>query len=166
MRKTLALAALLVATATARSADASPEEIFGYGPRVPAMGAGGAASARGFEAAVANPALLSMLRQNKLTLGLQGASFNLHADGAGLPGRVSYESASGIVIGMDVPLPFGGALRDRVGLAAAFYTPSDIIVRGRIIYPEKPQFVILPDRAQSLTARAGFGVDFGYGIHA
>lgn len=166
MSRKLALATLLLATAAARPAAASPEEIFGYGPRVPAMGAGGAASARGFEAAVANPALLSMLRTNKLTLGLQGASFDLHADGAGLPGRVSYESASGVVIGIDVPLPFGGVLRDRVGVGAAFYTPSDIIVRGRILYPEKPQFVLLPDRAQSLTARAGFGVDFGYGIHA
>jgi long-chain fatty acid transport protein len=155
------LAALCVPT----RAGASPEEIFGYGPRQPAFAGGaGAASAKGFEAAVTNPALLSLTRQPGFTLGLQGASFSLAAAGAGLPGKISYESATGVVIGIDVPLPFKGALTDRVGIGAAFYTPTDIIVRGRILYPEKPQFVLLPERAQSLTARAGVGVDLGYGI--
>lgn len=167
MARAIGIAAVVVlALASVLSvAHASPEEIFGYGPRIPAMGGGGgAASARGFEAAVANPALLSLTRQSGFTLGLQGATFDLEASGQGLLGKVSYDAAKGIVIGIDVPLPFKGALTDRVALGMAFYTPTDIIVRGRILYPEKPQFVLLPDRTQSLTARAGLGVDVGYGL--
>jgi hypothetical protein len=83
-----------------------------------------------------------------------------------LPGHVSVQPAKGFFIGADLPIPFGGKLRDRVGVALAFYTPSDVIVRGRVFYPEKTQFPLLPDRAQSLTIRAGLGVDIGWGIKA
>jgi len=36
---------------------------------------------------------------------------------------------------VDLPLPFGGVLKDRVSGALAFFTPTDVIVRGRILYP-------------------------------
>jgi hypothetical protein len=156
----LALAALSVSP----RASASPEDIFSYGTRAPAMGGVGAASSTGFESAYTNPALLSMLRKNKLTLGLASATFDLHADGAGLPGRVSVPPMKGIVIGAEMPIPFGGILKDKVGLALAFYTPTDVIVRGKILYPETAQFPILADRAQSLAVRLGFGVDVGHGL--
>jgi long-chain fatty acid transport protein len=51
-----------------------------------------------------------------------------------------------------------------VAAAIAFYTPSDVIVRGRILYPEVPQFPLLSDRAQCLAIRMGVGVDIGHGI--
>jgi hypothetical protein len=148
----------------ARPASASPEDIFGYGPRSPSMGGTGAACSEGFEAAYTNPALLSRIRDPKLTLGFQAATFDLHADGAGLPGRVSYGSMRGIVIGADVPIPLGGLLRDRIGAALALSTPTDVIVRARIPYPEQVQFPLLPDRAQSVSVRAGLGVLLGWGI--
>ncbi len=159
--------ALVVAMASlfaAGEAAASPEDIFGYGPRGPALGGTGVAHAEGFDAAYANPALLSRMRARKLTLGFQGARFRLIASGAGLPGRVSAPSAKGYVIGADLPIPLGGKLRDRIGVGLAFYTPSDVLVRGRILYPEKPQFPLLPDRTQSLMARLGVGVDVGHGV--
>jgi hypothetical protein len=130
------------------------------------MGSTGVAHAQGYEAAWHNPALASTIRSNKLTLGYGGAVFSLDAVGAGLPGHVSVQPAKGFFIGADLPIPFGGKLRDRVGVALAFYTPSDVIVRGRVFYPEKTQFPLLPDRAQSLTIRAGLGVDIGWGIKA
>jgi long-chain fatty acid transport protein len=130
------------------------------------MGGTGAAHAEGFDAAYTNPALLSRLHARKLTLGWQGATFDLHAAGHGLPGRIPYEPAKGIVIGVDLPIPFGGILKDRVGVGMAFYTPTKILVRGRILYAEDPQFGLLPDRAQSLAARLGLGVDVGYGFRA
>jgi long-chain fatty acid transport protein len=68
------------------------------------------------------------------------------------------------MLGLGLPIPFGGILRDRVGAALAFYTPTDILVRGRILYPETPQFLVVPDRTQSLAARLGFGLDVGYGV--
>jgi long-chain fatty acid transport protein len=159
-RWTFALAAALVAG----SADASPEDLFGYGPRSTALGGTGAATARGFEAAFGNPALLSLERERRLTLGYLGATFDAHADGAGLPGRIEQAPARGVVIGVDVPLPLGGILRDRIGFALAFYTPTDVIVRGRILYPETPQFPLMGDRAQSLAVRMGLGADVGHGF--
>ena len=155
----------LVALFASREASASPEDLFGYGPRSSAMGGTGAASAQGFEAAWGNPALLSRMTSRKLTLGYGGATFGLTRTPEGGP-SISHdaEAARGIFIGADLPLPFGGILKDRVGAALAFYTPSSIIIRGRLLYPDKPQFPLLGERAQSLTVRAGFGVDIGYGL--
>jgi hypothetical protein len=129
------------------------------------MGGTGTASASGFEAAYSNPALLSRLRERKLTLGYGAGTFGLSYGPEGGPSiRKDADAMRGIFIGVDLPLPFGGVLKDRLGLGLAFYTPSSIIVRGRLLYPEKPQFLLLPDRAQSLTIRTGLGVDVGYGL--
>ncbi len=128
------------------------------------MGGTGVACGEGFETAYLNPALLSALRARKLTLGLHGATFHLFAEGDGLPGRMSSSPAKGIIIGADLPLPFGGILEDRVGVGLAFYTPTDVVVRGRILYPERAQFPLLPDRAQSVAVRLGLGADIGYGV--
>lgn len=162
---TLSAIAIAIASSLAKPASASPEDLFGYGPRSSAMGGTGAASAQGFEAAWGNPALLSRMRERKLTFGYGGATFGLSRQSEGGP-RVSQdtEAARGIFIGVDLPLPFGGLLKDRLGLALAFYTPSNIIVRGRLLYPEKPQFPLLGERAQSLTVRSGLGLDLGHGL--
>jgi long-chain fatty acid transport protein len=158
------LASAVAAVLVTSEAAASPEDLFGYGTRTSAMGATGVAHAAGWETAFHNPALASAIRDNKLTLGWGGATFALDAVGSGLPGRVSTSPARGFFIGGDLPLPFGGKLRDRVGIALAFYTPSDVIVRGRVLYPDKSQFPLLSDRAQSVTIRAGLGADVGWGL--
>lgn len=168
----VALAAALAAVVTSRGAIASPEDIFGYGGRSTAMGSLGAATAQDYEAGYQNPALLARIRERKLTLGFQGAAFNLRAEGPGagtaapgnVGGRISASPVRAVVIGADIPVPFGGVLRDRVALGLAFSTPTDLVVRGRILYPERPQFPLLPDRAQSVALRAGVGVDLGHGL--
>jgi long-subunit fatty acid transport protein len=164
LMRTLALCACAVAFAWASSARASPEDIFGWGPRSPAMGGTGVATATGVDATYTNPALLSLIHENKLTLGFAGATFDLHADGPQLPGRVSALPAQGYVVGVAVPIPFGGILRDRIATGFAFYTPTDALVRGRILYPETPDFPLLADRTQSIAVRIGAGADIGYGI--
>ncbi len=164
-RRLVWLAGLLTGCALTASAHASPEDLFGYGPRGAAMGGTGAASASGFEAAYSNPALLSRLRDRKLTLGYGAGTFGLSYGPEGGPSiRKDAEAMRGLFIGVDLPLPFGGLLKDRLGLGLAFYTPSSLIVRGRLLYPEKPQFLLLPDRAQSLTIRTGLGIDVGHGL--
>ncbi len=166
MRARSVLLGLFVLTSAfaSGSAAASPEDIFGYGGRSAGMGATGVAAGEGYETAYLNPALLSTMRARKLSLGLTGATFSLYADGDGLPGRVSYGAAKGVVIGADLPIPFGGVLKDRIGAGLAFYTPTDIVVRGRILYPETPQFPLLPDRAQSVAIRVGLGAEVGWGV--
>lgn len=150
--------------ALASTAAASPEDIFGFGPRSPGMGETGTATSYGADATYTNPALLSRVRRNAFTIGLQGGVFDLHADGVGLPGRVSVVSMRGIPVAVEVPIPFGGILRDRIAAGMIFYTPTDVLLRGKILFPESAQFPLLADRAQSLAVRFGLGADIGHGI--
>lgn len=160
----LAITTAMAVLAWEAPAEASPEDMFGYGARTSAMGSTGIAHATGYETAWHDPALASDVRVPKLTLGYTGAIFRLDAAGQGLPGRTSTGPATGTTIGAELPIPLGGALRRRVGLTLGFYSPTDIVVRGRVLYPEKTQFPILAERAQSVTLRAGLGANIGYGI--
>lgn len=151
---------------TAARADATPEDLFGYGPSSQAMGMTGAAIGCGFETVYTNPALLSESRERRLSLGYQAAHFALHARGENAPGDMNAQGMKGVIIGATLPLGFGAALRDRVTLGVGFFTPTNIVVRGRILYPERPQFSVLADRSQSVAIQAGAGVDVGYGFRA
>lgn len=160
-----ALFAALFVCAT-REAVASPEDIFSYGPRSPSMGGTGVSHSRDFEATYTNPALLSRMRDRTFTLGYASATFDLaatKADGT-RETLIPYGPLKSSVIGLGLPLPFIGPLRNRIAFGMAFSTPINVIVRGRIVYPEKAQFPLLPDRAQTLAIRLGLGVDVGYGF--
>ena len=156
----LAGAALLLA---AGQAVASPQEVIGFGYRAIGMGNTGIAAGLGVDSVYLNPALLSLSHDMALELGIEGASFFLRADGEAAPGEVPYGSMKVNTIGGILPLPFEGALADRVTIGLGFVTPFDVVVRGRILYPEKPQF-LLADRTQSVAVQAAVGLDFGYGI--
>jgi long-subunit fatty acid transport protein len=128
------------------------------------MGNTGVAIGRGVDTVYGNPALLSASHQLELQLGIMGASFDLHAEGPGIVSPlVPYSALRANTIGGLLPLPFGGALEDRVTLGFGFLTPFDVVVRGRILYPEKAQF-LLADRTQSVAVQAAMGLDIGYGI--
>ncbi|EYF07969.1 OmpP1/FadL family transporter [Chondromyces apiculatus] len=151
---------------------ASPQDVLGYGARTQAMGATGAAVAEGYEAVYGNPALLSATHVRRLTVGMTAATFDVRAepaDGAagatGLPdsGRLPYGPLRGGVIGATLPVPFGGFLTDRITLGLGFFTPFDVVVRGRILDSEIPQY-LLADRVQSVAVQVGVGVDLGRGI--
>jgi hypothetical protein len=163
-RVATALALAFASTSAPTPAAASPEDLFGYGARTSAMGATGTAFAGGYESAWHNPALSSDVHAPKLTLGYMGGLLRLDARGAGLPGRTAAAPVKGTVIGAEIPIPFGGRLSDRVGLSFAFYEPTDVVVRGRVLYPEKTQFPMLDNRAQSVTIRGGLGANLGYGV--
>lgn len=164
--RSFALAVVALTLGWVSRASASPEDIFGWGPRSPAMGGTGAASSYGADATYTNPALLSRIHRNMVSLGLSGATFDLSATGPGLPGRVSALPAKAFTVGVEVPVPFGGLLENRVSTGFVFYTPHDALVRGRIDYPETPEYTLLTDRVQSLAIRLGVGADLGYGIRA
>lgn len=124
----------------------------------------GAAIGRGFETVYTNPALLSESRDRRLSLGFQVADYALHANGDNAPGHYGAQSMKGVTVGATLPLAFGAALKDRVTLGVGFFTPTDLVVRGRILYPERPQFSLLADRSQSVALQLGAGVNLGYGI--
>lgn len=143
--------------AVASSASASPEDIFGYGPRSQSMAGLGSLSTRSFDAAYLNPASLGGIRERELGFGFQGGVFRLHVDDRNYP----TDGAHGLMVGASTPIPFGGVLRDRFGLAMAIYTPTDVLARGKILYPEREQFPLYPDRTQSIAIRMGLGAKFG-----
>jgi long-chain fatty acid transport protein len=102
--------------------------------------------------------LLSLARRRELALGITSAVFDVHART-----KLSYDPLHGSVIGAVLPVPFGGVLKDRIALGLGFFTPFDLVVRGRILYPEKPQYP-LADRTQSIALQAGMGIDLGHGV--
>ncbi|MEZ4391228.1 MAG: hypothetical protein R3A48_09045 [Polyangiales bacterium] len=154
------LLTLLAAATLPATASATPQDLFGYGPRASAMGGTGAAFVDDFAAVHANPAGLSRVRGRSLTLGYAAAAFGLRYDGD----AVSAETGSATLIGVGFEVPFGGVLRHRVGLGLGFFTPTNVVVRARILRPEQPQFLVLPDRVQSVAIQLGLGVDLGYGL--
>jgi hypothetical protein len=156
--------AAVVALAWSSLAGASPEDIYGWGSRSAAMGGTGTAWASSSDAAYVNPALLSRVHQNELVIGFSGAVFDLNASGPGLPGRVSVDSAKGYVIGVAVPIPFGGVLKDRIAVGLAGYTPTNVLAKVSILYPETPAYPLLADRSQVLAVRLGAGADIGWGL--
>lgn len=157
----LRIAPLLAAAATLASAsvaEASPQDVFGYGPRSTAMAGAGASIGLGFEAVRSNPALLSLSTERSLTGGWFGAFFDLRANG-----RLPAEAVSGTFIGGTLPLPFEGLLRDRITLGLGFFTPFKLVARARLLYPEKLKFPVT-DRVQSVAVQMGLGVDVGHGF--
>jgi long-chain fatty acid transport protein len=158
-----AISGLSVVLATG-PAQASPADLYGFGPRGQAMAGMGAAVGRGFEATYGNPALLSYTRHRELSVGWQSVSFSLQADGDNAPGDVSEDGLTGTFIGAVLPIPFGGFLEDRVTLGLGVFTPSSLIARARLLYPERIQFPLLTDRSQTLNFNMGVGVDLGHGI--
>ena len=147
------LLALLV-LASASTAHASPQDLFGFGGRTPGMAMTGASYAEGYEAVFSNPAGLAPVRTRGLHLGIQGGNFQLTLDGQ----RSPITPSRGIVIGFHLPLPFGDILEDRLVFGGGFYTPAEVLLRGNVTFPEVPQWTVL-DRAQVLAIQVGLGLD-------
>jgi hypothetical protein len=157
------LALLVVALFAARSAHGSPADVFGFGPRSQALGGTGAALGRGFESTYANPALLSRCRRPEVAFGWQAARFSVHVDPPEHQAAIEQEGLAGTTLGLVVPLPFGGALADRVTLGLGAFSPSGKLVRARLYAPERPQLPLLSDHTQALNLALGLGLDLGRG---
>lgn len=158
-RRAIAAGALALGTLAApSSAGASPQDVFGYGPRSTAMAGAGASIGWGFETVRSNPALLTLSRERSLSVGWLGTFFDVSANG-----NVPAEPMSGTLIGGTLPLPFEGFLKDRITLGLGFFTPFDLVARARLLYPEKPKFPVT-DRVHSVAVQMGLGVDLGHGV--
>lgn len=163
-RRALVLASLLAAMGAPRDALASPQDAFGFGARSLGLAGAGTALGGGFDAVWANPALLSLSRERELSLGLLGIKPVARADGPGMPGHVRQDGVRGTLIGAVLPVPFGGRLKDRVTLGLGFFTPTDVVVRGRVLYPERPQFPLMADRFYTVAIQAGAGIHVWRGL--
>ena len=124
----------VLAITLSSGARASEPEMFGMGARTPGMGATGVADADGYDATYTNPAGLVGPTNRRLTLGYVHAGYQLSLDGAHHP----VDKTDGLILGADIPIPFGGILRDRVALGLGFYFPFGVINRARAPFPDEP----------------------------
>lgn len=143
--------AVLLAPAVA---SASPQDLFGYGVRMPGTGMTGPAYADDYEAVYANPAGLARARKKKIAVGLQAGAFHAELDGQRLP----VDAGRGMTIGFQLPIPFGGVLEDRFVVGAGFYTPSSVLMKADIRFPDVPQFPVL-SRTPIVAIQVGLGLD-------
>ena len=122
------------------------------------MGMTAAASAEGYEAIYGNPGLLAESRKKALTLGIGIARHGLRAETAGREISLPTDEMKTIYIGAALPIPFGGALTDRITFGVGFLNPAKFLVRGKILYPERYQYPIVAPRVQSIAVAMGLGV--------
>ncbi len=161
VRSVLAAVATLLA---ASAAHATPADFFGFGPRSQGLAGTGTALGYGFETTYSNPALLSRSLQPEAALGWQAAQFAVHVRGAQSNPAHDQAGLAGTYFGLVLPLPLGGPLEHRVALGVGTFAPHRLLVRARVLAPERPQLPLLSDQVQSLNAAAGVGVDLGLGL--
>lgn len=138
------------------AAQASPQDLFGYGARSQGMGTTGASTSVGYEATYNNPAGLAETERRQIALGFAANDFHLRVDG-----EISeLTSSRGIVIGLALPLPFGGPLRDVFTLGAGFFTPTNTVMSTDSPYAERLQWPVL-SRSQVVALQVGLGVNLG-----
>ncbi len=133
---------------------ASPLDLFGFGGRSPGLAGAGVASTTDYEAVYVNPAGLAEVTRKRATIGGLYGDFALKLDGV----DTGTEPARGLVIGGQVPMPLGGALRDRVGLGFGFFVPTAAINRVRAPRPGVPTFALLESRSQVVGLQLAVGV--------
>lgn len=144
--------ALIVASAA--TAAASPLDLFGFGGRSPGLAGTGVASTTDYDAVYLNPAGLADVERKRATVGGSYGDFRLELGGQ----PTATDPPRGLTIGGQVPMPLGGALRDRVGLGFGFYVPGEAINRVRAPFPGTPTFALLESRSHVVGLMVAVGV--------
>ncbi len=156
---------MLALACAPRAAHASPQDLYGFGGRSIGMGGTGVAIADDYSAVYANPAALSRVRRPALTLGYEGAGFQLWmARGSEAPSHATMEQSRGALIGLVVPIPLGGAIDDRIVFGLGLHLPIDLIGRNMILRPETPQFLLLQNRTQGISLQGAIGIRLPWGF--
>ena len=126
--------------------------MFGFGGRSPALGGTGVADPSGYDSSYLNPAGFAHLHGKQLNVGMLFGDFTLK----GLNRPV--EDAVGVEVGLAVPMPLRGWLKDRVGFGVGVYMPTDVVNRVRAPQPGVPYYTLLESRAQTIGINVGVGL--------
>ncbi|HUS63925.1 MAG TPA: hypothetical protein VMZ28_05240 [Kofleriaceae bacterium] len=148
------VAAIAVIAGRPSRAAGSPLELFGFGGRSPAMAGTGAGDSDSFDSAYLNPAGLAGVSARRVSVGYLVGDYALELDGD----ETDTARPSALVFGAALPLPLGGALRDRVGIGLGFITPTAALVRVRVPFPGDPTYSLLETRSQTLGILVAGGV--------
>ncbi|MFO0746132.1 MAG: outer membrane protein transport protein [Myxococcota bacterium] len=138
----------------AASAHASPVDLFGFGARGEGMAGAIQATATGFESVYYNPAGLAFDLRPTFALGYQLGTFDLLENGEPFHAI----DAPALNIGFGVPIPFGGALAHRVSIGLGFTIPQTSILITDIEAPGDPTFVLVENRAQTVSIQGALGI--------
>jgi long-chain fatty acid transport protein len=160
MRRTPTLLVLSILVATASRVAASPVDLFGFGARGQGMSGAVQATAAGFESVYYNPAGLAFDLRPSFALGYQYGVLDLEVDGAPFPAL----DTPALNIGFGVPIPFGGALARRVSLGLGFTIPQTSILIADIERPGDPTFVLVENRAQTVSVQGALGIRLADGL--
>ena len=144
----------LLALAAPQDALGSPVDMFGFGARSGAMAGAVTSSAKGFSAVYHNPAALVLEEGPSFALGYQHALFFLDINGQ----KHEALGAPATIIGLSVPLPFGGWLEDRVAIGMGFVLPLTSVLIADIPRPDTPRFSVVENRAQTISLMAAVSV--------
>jgi len=155
---TLALAACLVLAP--RLATASPVDLFGFGARGEGMAGAVQATATGFESVYYNPAGLAFDLRPSFALGYQYGVLALEVNGEPFEAL----DTPALNIGFGVPIPFGGALAQRVSLGLGFTIPQTSILVADIEAPGAPTFVVVENRAQTVSVQGALAFRLADGL--
>jgi long-chain fatty acid transport protein len=150
MRARLALTLVLVAAA----AHASEPDRFGFGIRSGAMAGTGTAYSDDYESVYTNPAGIAFSPHRRLTIGYVAGDYLVSLDGA----KRDISPSNGLILGADLPLPLGGALKDRLAIGFGFYLPTGVVNRASQPYPDLPSLPLLDSNTQTVSVMICGGI--------
>lgn len=149
--------ATLSLLATPGESEGSPLELYGFGGRSAAMAGSGVGSCANFDCVYLNPAGLARVRQKLLTGGASYGNLDLEIDGSQSRGENTLSTTFGLVL----PLPLGGALRDRLTLALGIMVPRKAVARARAPELGEPTFALLDSRSEIVGIQVAMGYALG-----
>lgn len=138
----------------APAAQASSTDLFGMGARGAAMGGAVVSNTTGYSAVYYNPAALMILGQRQFSVGVQRADYSISLNDE----NYAVDANTNLVLGFNVPIPFGDVLADRIALGFGFVVPFQSILEADVRAPETPFFVVVENRAQVIGLHAALGV--------
>ena len=133
---------------------ASPPDLFGMGPRSSSMGHTGVSYDGSFAAAWLNPAGLGIDKTSEINIGLGAAEYDLRLND--MPAEPP--SSQQLIMGLRLPLPFGGPLKDMLSFGLAVSLPNGTLLKTASEYVDNPQWTVL-SRADSIAVAIALGVD-------
>lgn len=154
----IALALLLLAP---RVAFASAQELYGVAPRDVAMAGAAVALGDHYGASYYDPAALADAPRLRFTFVWFQADSVLEIDGERAPG---VDPARATSVGLVMPLPLQGMLKDRLAIGLVLHSPNEKLIRVYSRPATEPQFVLLQNHAQVLGLHVAGSIKIGKGF--
>jgi hypothetical protein len=129
---------------------ASGPDLFGFGGRATGLAGTVVSHPTGHDAVYHNPAGLLLSTKPEVHVGYTYGKLDLTIDGR----HRSVPDVSASIIGVSLPLPLRGPLKDSLALGVGFIVPTDTVLRAYLPRPGTPHFPVVGNRAQTVTLQA------------